>query len=356
MSAEPNPALDMPPCTPLSAADNLAAVQRYILAQATNNRVKKTVDRRVDEKGCSKILVDSSAFNGCFGFYEISDDIYLAVTEVRFLKKQVFNFIGENWIRFHFRISGGNSVVVKNITQYDTSGTYAELCLHPQGVDRYEIYPEDERHLWATIFCTPQSLYETLDLQPDNLPRAVERAFGAGGTQYYAQKTELSGAMCSAVRDLATAPLGENVLDVYRKAKVAELVCLVADAFNQEQQKTGPKIRINRRDTDRLEEVRERLIQDVGLALNLGQLVRETGLNRNKLTYGFKEMFGVTMSEFCRQHRFKQAYELLNETDMNISEIAYIAGYSNVANFSNAFKRYYGFSPKHSRLNRPGKR
>lgn len=342
--------LSLPHCKPLSAANNLESVQNFIRGQVATQRRSDIVNQS-GTRISNKILLDSNAYKGSFGFFEIDEDICLAVTDVKFLRSQIFHFAGENWIRFHFRIQGNNSIVVKDLAQYEASGPYAQVCIHPEGFDRFEFYPEGEKHRWATIFCKPQSLEQKLGIDPNYLPSKFRSRIAAQSLQHYAQEITLSPKMSAAILDILDNTLSDKVLDIYRKAKVVELVCLFIDAMFQQNQKSTPGIKIKQRDADRLYEVRDRLRLDPALSLNLPRLVRETGLNRNKLAYGFREIFGLSMSEYCRQLRFIKAAELLADSELSVSEIAYMAGYSNVANFSNAYKNFYGRCPKHHRQN-----
>uniref|UniRef100_UPI00260D01D3 helix-turn-helix domain-containing protein n=1 Tax=uncultured Alcanivorax sp. TaxID=191215 RepID=UPI00260D01D3 len=49
------------------------------------------------------------------------------------------------------------------------------------------------------------------------------------------------------------------------------------------------------------------------------------------------------------EERYRQAQRLLEKPDLSISEVAYTLGYSDVANFSKAFKRWSGVTPKRYR-------
>ena len=42
----------------------------------------------------------------------------------------------------------------------------------------------------------------------------------------------------------------------------------------------------------------------------------------------------------------RQAAYLLTNRDVNVSEVAYAVGYSNLSHFSNSFKSHFGISPK----------
>lgn len=58
-----------------------------------------------------------------------------------------------------------------------------------------------------------------------------------------------------------------------------------------------------------------------------------------------KALTGTTTNEFVRNLRLKKAITLMNETNLNISEIAYKVGFSSPAYFAKCFKDQYGKSP-----------
>jgi AraC-like DNA-binding protein len=53
----------------------------------------------------------------------------------------------------------------------------------------------------------------------------------------------------------------------------------------------------------------------------------------------------TTFRELCTNVRHEQAKEMLEQQDLQISEIAYRLGYGEPANFSRAFARMAGVSP-----------
>ncbi len=68
----------------------------------------------------------------------------------------------------------------------------------------------------------------------------------------------------------------------------------------------------------------------------------------------FKKHFHKTFSSFLNEVRVGHACKLLQETNKNISEIAFCSGYNQLSNFNRQFKRNIGYSPKEYRneLNR----
>lgn len=79
--------------------------------------------------------------------------------------------------------------------------------------------------------------------------------------------------------------------------------------------------------------------------LKVEMLSEEVGLSRAQLHRRMKEMTGISAGEFIRNIRLKKAAELLSERKINVSQIAYMVGFSSQTHFSTAFRKYYGVSP-----------
>ena len=74
-------------------------------------------------------------------------------------------------------------------------------------------------------------------------------------------------------------------------------------------------------------------------------LSKEVGLSRAQLHRRMKEITGISTGEFIRNIRLKKAAELLAEKKVNISQVAYMVGFSSQTHFSTAFRKFYGISP-----------
>ena len=79
---------------------------------------------------------------------------------------------------------------------------------------------------------------------------------------------------------------------------------------------------------------------------NLTELSKLVNLNEFKLKYGFKKLFNITPYNFLLEHKLFHAKNLLENGDMNVSEIAAIVGYKQLHGFSNAFVKRFGVRPK----------
>ena len=104
-------------------------------------------------------------------------------------------------------------------------------------------------------------------------------------------------------------------------------------------------IRLSENDRKQLAQVKEIIENHSQEYHTLKSLSLKAGFNRNKLSYGFKKSFGISIHQYLIKIRMKNARKLLLETDTPIKSIASQQGYSNTENFIHAFKKYNGHTP-----------
>ena len=83
--------------------------------------------------------------------------------------------------------------------------------------------------------------------------------------------------------------------------------------------------------------------------VKLDDLSRRLGTNRNTLCRRFKNRVGLGIYAWVRTKRLSIARKMLINTDLTVQQICFEVGYSNPANFSTAFKSFYGQSPSELR-------
>jgi transcriptional regulator GlxA family with amidase domain len=94
----------------------------------------------------------------------------------------------------------------------------------------------------------------------------------------------------------------------------------------------------------RLRRVLERI--ETGPPQTVGELARAVRLSPAHLQRLFKQETGVHISDLLSESRLRNAAQLLATTDMEIKEVAYLAGYQHHSSFVRAFQRRFGQSPK----------
>ncbi|MEO0894841.1 MAG: AraC family transcriptional regulator [Bacteroidota bacterium] len=84
-------------------------------------------------------------------------------------------------------------------------------------------------------------------------------------------------------------------------------------------------------------------------AISLKELGQLSGLSIFRLNRSFQHCFGLTPQQYQLQLRMEEACKLLSQDDIRLTEIAFRLGYSDLAAFSNQFKKYHQLSPSHFR-------
>jgi AraC-like DNA-binding protein len=84
---------------------------------------------------------------------------------------------------------------------------------------------------------------------------------------------------------------------------------------------------------------------------SIEELSRKATMSSTKLKKIFKSVFGVPIYEYYQQKRMERAGELLTSGKYSVKQVAGIVGYSNMGNFTTAFRKYMKQEPSEFNLN-----
>ena len=79
--------------------------------------------------------------------------------------------------------------------------------------------------------------------------------------------------------------------------------------------------------------------------LTLDQLAAEAHMNKYYLSHAFKQEYGISPINYMISRRLEESKYLLAETDLSMSQIAQLLGFSSLSYFSQVFHRTQGISP-----------
>lgn len=130
-----------------------------------------------------------------------------------------------------------------------------------------------------------------------------------------------------------------------------EGICILILASHIEQYKREISGRTNptkliKRELVKIMDTAEFVNQNLEQQMTVQGLTVMSGLSAAKLQEGFKFLYQRTVSDFIRNVRLEKAKTLMEETDMNISEIVYSIGLTSRSYFCKIFKEKYGCNPK----------
>lgn len=130
---------------------------------------------------------------------------------------------------------------------------------------------------------------------------------------------------------------------LYMESKAMELIAWFAR--DEEEEVGGRSFALRPDDVDKLRAARELVLNHAEQPLSIKELALRVGINEFKLKKGFRTLFGTTVFELVRRERMEKALWLMESESLNVGETAVSLGYSNLSNFTTAFRKHYGCNP-----------
>ena len=161
------------------------------------------------------------------------------------------------------------------------------------------------------------------------------------------ESAEISGCLRNILREMEQKNTGyEDVCQAYMEILIIRLMRSIALAVPSESQ----VISVNRQ----CAAVRRYIDLHFKEALTLEQLAAEGHMNKFYLSHAFKREFGISPVNYMISRRIEESKYLLAETDLSMSQIAQLLGFSSPSYFSQVFHRTMTISPKEYRQSQKG--
>ncbi|MCD8149346.1 MAG: helix-turn-helix transcriptional regulator, partial [Clostridiales bacterium] len=128
----------------------------------------------------------------------------------------------------------------------------------------------------------------------------------------------------------------ENTQEILKPLTLA-LMMQVARQYK----KSNPK--------EKTQTLSEKIVSYIGEHIDtvtLQDVARHFSYYPNYISTLLPKEIGKTFSEILLEQRMERAVALLKGTNLPVSEVAELLGYSNSSNFYKAFREYYGVSPR----------
>jgi AraC-like DNA-binding protein len=153
----------------------------------------------------------------------------------------------------------------------------------------------------------------------------------------------LTPEMIGVINSIIQSDFNDRLFGLFVESKILELLVLILDAATEET--NVPPIKLSSYDIEMLHEAKRLLLSDFEQKMSLQQLARSVGINEFKLKKGFKHLFGDTVFGYRHTVRMDKAKQILLETKLDISDVAFMTGFEYSGNFEKAFKKFHGFTP-----------
>lgn len=131
-----------------------------------------------------------------------------------------------------------------------------------------------------------------------------------------------------------------------------ECALLLREMTRQAGRSKSPRIKAGPAGPGRL------LLQRIGDYLNshldqpvqVADLAQHVSLSESHLRSRFRQQFGMSLGRYIRRTKIARASQLLDVTDLTVSEVAQSCGFESIYSFSRAFRRQVDVSPRQYRM------
>jgi AraC family transcriptional activator of pyochelin receptor len=179
---------------------------------------------------------------------------------------------------------------------------------------------------------------------------ALARLFDWSPVDHDGEEYFLDAGMAGIADQILESRHGAEAQTAYRLGKSIELLCELTVRLKAGKLTPAHRdLSLSQVDSQRLSTARAMIDEQWSQKLTLAQIARSCGLNRTKLSRGFRELYRCSVAEALADRRLAEARRQLLATDLPVSVIGYRTGYSNNASFSRAFGRRFGQSPSELR-------
>jgi AraC-like DNA-binding protein len=325
----------------VSRGNNFAALREQIL-QKDGPAAKEVA---VIGNDYVRLFMNPPLGRGYVDFIQLAPDFLVSVADCDFLDDQHFKYFGENWVKFNFRLSGASIIGFDGHQREELGGRTSHVFAQPKGLMQRDSFMRGEASRWVSILCKRKRLTENLGVDIERLPTKLANFLDGSEKEGYFKSANLSCSSEMLVRELMKSPDKLALRPLYVKSKIYSLLYAFLNETFCMSDRSSQHGKLSRRDIVKLEESKFILEEDMLNSLNMHGLARKVGLNRNKLSYGFRDHFGLTIFEFCKQTRLSKAREMLVNTNMSNVQIADAVGYTHASSLTVAVKAHFGFTP-----------
>ena len=218
------------------------------------------------------------------------------------------------------------------------------LCFTPRSMCTSE-FPSGQTYDHLNIRIEPSVLNTLMEGQFDQIPADMRSIIDESNKNYCSHIGSMTPSMHMVIHQILNCPYLGFVKRMYLESKAMELIAhQLAQLLFAENCLQKPSV-LRSDDIERIHYAKELLVKDIQNPPTIYKLSRMAGINEFKLKKGFRQLYDTSIHRYLLDLRFEHARYLLEQGNMNVSEVAYSVGYSTLGHFFHAFKKRFGVTP-----------
>lgn len=255
-------------------------------------------------------------------------------------------------LQFHFLMEGEvHHCFNNNMIRYQLAPLQGSITANPEGTTEKFYLPANTALLFTKLSIDRAEYMEKIDCLIEGMPTQLNEVFSdvKAGTPFIYQ-TNYSISIAETIKKIASDNNEGLIRSTLIEGKALELLSRQIKQFNDDLLAPEKQVVLREHDINKIEAARDIMLKNIKNPPTIEELAKLAGINRQKLKYGFKRLFGKTINNYLREERLEMA-SLLLLSGKTIVECVNAVGYSNQSHFARRFKEKYGVLPKDYKKN-----
>jgi AraC-like DNA-binding protein len=254
---------------------------------------------------------------------------------------------GDDWLKIDLYTSGVQSLVFAGKGQVDFNRAWCNVHYHPFGLDKGEWISSSAHIQGTTLYVSRAFVSQLFEHDETGVPQGLAPFLEGDREGFIFEQVGVSSSMARSLFELLNAPYFGGLRRLYFESRGLDI--LAAAFASMGGRSSAGCVQLKPRDRDRILAAKAVLDEHFSDPPCVLELSRRVGVNQRKLKFGFKQVVGATISDYCQELRLTSAARLLGNRDLSITQVALEVGYEFPTNFATAFKRRFGMSPQRFR-------
>lgn len=196
------------------------------------------------------------------------------------------------------------------------------------------------------VIISPERLHAYFDADLNSIHPDLRNILEEKRDSLFCNIQAITPVMRVALQQLLNCPFGGPNRKLFLESRALELITYSMDQLAVPAMDRQKAVKLRSDDLERVRQAEEVLMRNLENPPSLLALARQVGINRNKLSQGFRQVFGTSVFDHLRVLRLERARVLLESRQKSVTEAALDVGYTHQRNFSRAFKNHFGTNPR----------
>lgn len=180
----------------------------------------------------------------------------------------------------------------------------------------------------------------------------TEMLLDVNGRREFYRKGNYSVQVSGIIQSIMSVEFRDIASALYLEGKSYEILSLYWQQFSEVLRAKLDYPNLSRIEYGHLQEMLAYIQENLPTPLTLEKIENDLGFSEKYVQSLFKKAFGTTYGRYLKDFRLRKSVELLDTSNLNISEIVYSIGLNNRSYFTRIFKDKFGITPSDYKADR----